>query len=34
MLPFVWAGGSLSFEYTADRLFMFNQRLIGFLILC
>jgi len=31
MLPFVW--GPLFFECTVDRLFMFNQSLIGLLIL-
>ena len=31
ILPFVW--GPLSFECVVDRLFMFNQRLIGLLML-
>jgi len=31
LLLFFW--GPLSFEYTVDRLFIFNQKLIGLLIL-
>jgi len=37
MLPFVillFDWGSLSLEFAVDRLFMFNKRLIGLLILC